>query len=61
MSQKKIKENREAVAEKMKTLLFDNKPIQAQDLLDTLNNWLWVYEETEKRQKILDESLSEKL
>jgi len=59
MSQKKIQENREAVAEKMKTLLFDNKPIQAQDLLDTLNNWLWSYEEMERHQRILDESLNE--
>lgn len=59
MSQKKIKENKEAVAEKMKILLLDDKPIHAQTLLDAMNNWLWMDEETKRRQKVLDKLLSE--
>jgi len=61
MSQKKIKENKEAVADKMKLLLLDNRPTQAQTLKEALENWQWSHDETEKRQKILDELLKEEL
>jgi len=59
MSEKKIKENKEAVAEKMKILLLDNRSIQAQTLLDAMNDWLWMDEETKKRQTILSKLLNE--
>ena len=60
MDQRKIKKNKEAVAEKMRQLLLAGKPIHAQTLLEALQDWLNINDEVKRRQKILDDRLEEK-
>lgn len=60
MDQRKVKKNREAVAEKMRQLLLAGKPIHSQKLLEALYDWLALNKELARHQKILDDLLEEK-
>jgi len=60
MDQRKVKKYKEAVAEKMRQLLIEGKPIQSQKFLDALHDWLNMSKESDRYQKILDDLLEEK-